>query len=404
MIRFTELLHGEGTVAKILKHRKNDPSDVPSKYLAFSEQKRPLIFWNLTGRCNLSCSQCYLDAGNQQSGNELSTSGARRLVDEAAACRTPLLMLSGGEPLVRPDFWGILEYARSRDLRVAVSSNGLLVTKDVAKRLKENQVGYVGISLDGARASTHDMVRGLRGSFEGSIKGLKNCVGLGIKCGVRITATKDNFKEVPELLDLTQSLGVPRFCLYWLVPSGRGRSLYQKRRLDKDEVAWVLGKLYDSARSSDPEKIETLTVDAPQDGVYVLDRLKKESPSRYDKAREILEYVGDTCSAGDRVLNIDPEGNIYPCQFAQLENLKVGSLREGYLATIWNDPSNKVLADLRSKVDKLKGKCGKCVHRRICTGGCRIRAYFESGDLWSEDPMCISYEAETTETGKSAGE
>jgi len=404
VIRFTELLHGEGTVAKILKHRKKDPSSVPSRYLAFSEQKRPLIFWNLTSRCNLSCSQCYINAGDQQQINELSSSGARQLVDEAAACRTPLLMFSGGEPLVRPDFWDILTYARSRGLRVAVSSNGILITKDVAQRLKDNQVGYVGISLDGARASTHDTVRGLKGSFEGSIKGLKNCVESGVKCGVRITAIKDNFKEIPELLDLTQSLGVPRFCLYWLVPSGRGRSLYQKRRLDKDEIAWVLDKLYESARDSDPEKIEILSVDAPQDGVYVLDRLKKESPSRHDKAREILEYVGDTCSAGDRVLNIDPEGNIYPCQFAQLESLKVGNLKEGPLAKIWNDPANRVLTDMRSKVGKLRGKCGKCVHRKICTGGCRIRAYFESGDLWAEDPVCISYEAETTEADKSTKE
>lgn len=404
MIRFTELLHGEGTVAKILKHRKKDPSSVPSRYLAFSEQKRPLIFWNLTSRCNLSCSQCYINAGDQQQINELSSSGARQLVDEAAACRTPLLMFSGGEPLVRPDFWDILTYARSRGLRVAVSSNGILITMDVAQRLKDNQVGYVGISLDGARASTHDTVRGLKGSFEGSIKGLKDCVESGVKCGVRITAIKDNFKEIPELLDLTQSLGVPRFCLYWLVPSGRGRSLYQKRRLDKDEIAWVLDKLYESARDSDPEKIEILSIDAPQDGVYVLDRLKKESPSRHDKAREILEYVGDTCSAGDRILNIDPEGNIYPCQFAQLESLKVGNLKEGPLAKIWNDPANRVLADMRSKVRKLKGKCGKCVHRKICSGGCRIRAYFESGDLWAEDPVCISYEAETTEADKSTKE
>ncbi|MBS7623232.1 radical SAM protein [Candidatus Bathyarchaeota archaeon] len=378
-----------------MKHHKKDPSSIPSRYLAFSEQRRPLIFWNITGRCNLSCSQCYINAADKQQASELSTSGARHIVDEAAACRTPLLMLSGGEPLLRQDFWEILEYARSRGLRVAVSSNGILVTEDVAERLKSNQVGYVGISLDGAFASTHDAARGLKGSFDDAIKGLRNCVELGVKCGVRFTATKDNFREVPELLGLTQRLGIPRFCLYWLVPSGRGRSLYWKRRLGKDEIAWVLARLYESAQNSDPEKIEILTVDAPQDGVYILDRLKEESPSRHDKAEEILEYTGDTCSAGDRILNVDPEGNIYPCQFAQLESLKVGNLREGSLAEILNDPANRVLSSVRSKVNRLKGKCGSCVHRKICTGGCRVRAYFESGDLWAEDPMCISYRAET---------
>jgi radical SAM protein with 4Fe4S-binding SPASM domain len=395
VIRFTELLHGEGTVSKILKYHKKDPSIIPSRYLAFSEQRRPLIFWNITSRCNLSCLQCYIDAAEKEQVSELTTSDARHIIDEAAACRTPLLMFSGGEPLLRPDFWEILEHAKSRGLRVAVSSNGILVTGDVAERLKDNQVGYVGISLDGARASTHDAARGLKGSFDDAVEGLRNCVERGVRCGVRFTATKNNFREVPELLDLTQRLDILRFCLYWLVPSGRGRSLYRKRRLDRDEVTWVLDRLYESVQNSEPEKIEILTVDAPQDGVYILDRLKEESPNRYEKAREILEYVGDTCSAGDRIMNIDPEGNIYPCQFAQLESLKVGNLTEGSLVKIWNDPANIVLASMRSKVNRLKGKCGGCVHRKICTGGCRVRAYFESGDLWAEDPMCISYKAET---------
>ncbi len=396
MIRFTELIHGEGTVAKILKHRKEDPSRIPSKYLAFSEQKRPLIFWNLTSRCNLSCSQCYINAGNQQLNSELSFHDAQRLVDEAVACRTPLLMLSGGEPLVRSDFWDILKYSRSRGVKVAVSSNGLLITRDVAQRLKEEQVDYVGVSLDGARASTHDTIRGQSGSFDSSVRALKNCIESGIKCGIRLTATRDNFKEIPELLALTRRLDVPRFCLYWLVPSGRGRNLYQKKRLDKDEIAWVLNELYESTWSLSPEQIEILTVDAPQDGVYILNRLKKEAPNIYDKAHEILELVGDTCSAGDRVLNIDPQGNIYPCQFAQLASLKVGNLKEISLGKIWNDPQNPVLSDLRRKVDKLKGKCGRCINKKTCTGGCRIRAYFESNDLWAEDPCCISYEGEPT--------
>jgi len=396
MIRFTELLHGEGTVAKIMKHRGKDPSAIPSRYLAFSEQKRPLIFWNLTNRCNLSCSQCYISAGGQQLNNELSSNDSRKLVNEAAACRTPLLMLSGGEPLVRPDFWDILEHARSKDLRVAVSSNGILITKSVALRLKEEQVDYVGISLDGANSSTHDNLRGQKGSFESSIRALKNCAESGIKCGVRLTATKDNFKEIPELLSLTKSLGIPRFCLYWLVPSGRGKNLYQNRRLDKDDIAWVLDRLYQSAMTFDPETIEILSVDAPQDGIYILNRLRKELPGRYEKAHEILELVGDSCSAGDRILNIDPQGNIYPCQFAQLQELRVGNLKDRPIDELWNDPANPVLFDLRSKVDRLKGKCGKCVHKRICSGGCRIRAYFESGDLWAEDPHCISFEEESS--------
>ena len=394
LIRLTELLHGEGTVAKIMKHRQKDPTCIPSNLLAFSEQKRPLIFWNLTSSCNLKCSQCYINADTQQSEHELSTQEANRLIDEAVACRTPLLMFSGGEPLVRPDFWELLSYARARGIRVAISSNGILITKDVAKRLKENNVGYVGISLDGVNASTHDAIRGQKGSFDSSINALKNCVEIGIKCGIRITATKDNYKEIPDLIDLAVKLGVPRFCLYWLVPSGRGKSQYKNKQLNKDQISWVLDKLYEAASTLDPTKMEILTVDAPQDAVYVLNRLKKEDPQRYEKAREILELVGDTCSAGDRVLNIDPQGNIYPCQFAQLEALKVGNIKREELEKIWNDPTNASLTNLRNKVDKLKGQCGKCIHKKICSGGCRIRAYHEYGDLWAEDPFCISYQNE----------
>lgn len=394
LIRLTELLHGEGTVSKIMKHRQKDPTCIPSNLLAFSEQKRPLIFWNLTSSCNLSCSQCYINADSRQSKDELSTQEAYRLIDEAVASRTPLLMFSGGEPLVRPDFWELLSYAKDMGVRVAVSSNGILITKDVAKRLKENNVEYVGISLDGAKASTHDMIRGRKGSFDSSINALKNCIEIGIKCGIRITATKDNYKEIPDLIDLAVKLGVPRFCLYWLVPSGRGKSLYKQKQLNKDQLSWALDKLYEAASTLDPKKIEILTVDAPQDAIYVLNRLKKEDPQRYEKAREILELVGDTCSAGDRVLNIDPQGNIYPCQFAQLEVLKVGKIKQEELEKIWNDPTNPSLMNLRNKVNKLKGQCGRCVHKKICSGGCRIRAYHEYGDIWAEDPFCISYESQ----------
>jgi radical SAM protein with 4Fe4S-binding SPASM domain len=394
LIRLTELLHGEGTVAKIMKHRQKDPTCIPSNLLAFSEQKRPLIFWNLTSSCNLNCSQCYINADSKQSKEELSTQEAYRLIDEAVASRTPLLMFSGGEPLVRPDFWELLLYAKDMGARVALSSNGILITKAVAKRLKENNVEYVGISLDGAKASTHDMIRGQKGSFDSSINALKNCIEIGIKCGIRITATKDNYKEIPDLIDLAVKLGVPRYCLYWLVPSGRGKREYKNKQLNKDQLSWVLDKLYEAASTLDPKKIEILTVDAPQDAIYVLNRLKKEDPQRYEKAREILELVGDTCSAGDRVLNIDPQGNIYPCQFAQLELLKVGNIKQNELEKIWNDLANVSLTNLRNKVDKLKGQCGKCVHKKLCSGGCRIRAYYEYGDIWAEDPFCISYESE----------
>jgi radical SAM protein with 4Fe4S-binding SPASM domain len=142
------------------------------------------------------------------------------------------------------------------------------------------------------------------------------------------------------------------------------------------------------AKELDPEKVEILTVDAPQDGIYILKKLEEENSPEYGNALRLLEFVGDSCSAGDRIANVDPSGNVYVCQFAQLAELKVGNIRQQKFSEIWKDEVNPILSTFRNKVRKLKGKCGKCAHKQLCGGGCRIRAYFQYGDLWAEDPLC----------------
>jgi radical SAM protein with 4Fe4S-binding SPASM domain len=394
MIRITQLVHGKGTVSEALKHREKPPYQVPSRLLAFAETRRPVVFWNITNKCNLSCRHCYINARPELDGrDELSLEEAKVFMDDLAEMRIPLLLFTGGEPLVRKDFWALADYATAHGLKTALSTNGTLITKEVAAKINACGIEYVGVSLDGAKAETHDAIRNQSGSFKKAVQALRNCAEIGLKSGVRVTVTGDNYREIADLIDLALNLKVPRFCVYWLVPSGRGREIYE-RQLAPREIARILDLLYQRARDLGPEKMEFLTVDAPQDGIYLLNKLKADDNPEYENALKLLQFTGDSCSAGDRVANVDPVGNVYPCQFAQLEEFKIGNIRERRFSALWNDAENPVLAAFREKKKFLKGKCGSCVYKELCGGGCRIRAYAEHGDIWAEDPLC-PYDPET---------
>ncbi len=384
MIRITQLLEGTGTVSEVIKYRNT--SEVPSRLLAFTDQRRPVVFWNITKRCNLSCTHCYIDAG-APGGNELSREEGQDFLEDLSRMRVPLLMFSGGEPLVHVDFWEYAAFARDRGLKTALSTNGTLITPDVANRLRDLGIEYVGISLDGADAGTHDAIRQQPGSYHRAVQGLRNCIMAGLSTGVRITVTRDNCGEVVRLLDQTREMGVPRFCVYWLVPSGRGGDVYD-RQITPAETVRILDALLKKASELHGEGMEILTVDAPQDGIYLLHQMKEMSHPEYNQCLNLLRCRGDSCSAGDRVANVDPYGDVYPCQFMQREELRIGSLRTRKFSDLWNDPENPILIALRHKVNRLKGACGSCIHKELCGGGCRIRAYAQSGDLWAEDPLC----------------
>jgi radical SAM protein with 4Fe4S-binding SPASM domain len=390
MIRFTQLIHGRGTVSEAMKHRHQPPGEIPSRLLAFSEERRPVIFWNMTNRCNLSCSHCYIRAGPENNRNdELTTEEAKEFIDDLASMHVPLILLSGGEPLMRSDFWQLQEYAVARGIKTALSTNGTLITPDVARRLQKSGIEYVGISLDGACAETHDALRNAQGSFVRSVRALQTCIALGLHCGVRVTVTRDNMHEISNLIDLSREIGVQRFCIYWLVPSGRGKALHDAKQLTPRDVEDILDVMYRRAIASDPGEMEYLTVDAPQDSVWLLDRLQADGMPAYDDACTLLRYMGGGCSAGDRVANVDPAGNVYPCQFAQRDEFRLGNIRERKFSAIWRDPDHPILAAFRRKSEALQGRCGDCTAREICNGGCRIRAYERYGDLRAEDPFCI---------------
>jgi radical SAM protein with 4Fe4S-binding SPASM domain len=384
VIRVSRILHGRRTLGDLIRHNSGSSRGVSGNYLAFSALKSPVVFWNITGRCNLACSHCYLGAG-ERNWEELSTEECCALIDDLGKAGVPLLIISGGEPLVRTDIWQILDHAREMGVKTALSSNGTLIGEDTAVRLRTTGVEYVGISLDGATAATHDRIRGVPGSYERSLEGLRSCMSVGIPCGIRMTVTRENRDEVSPLIDLALRLSVPRFCLYWLVPSGRGSDAYWKKQVSVKEAEEIFERLYLRAQAIDPATLEILTVDAPQDSIHLIALLERERPHMIRDAQELLGLQGCRCSAGERIANIDPEGNLYPCQFAQAPEFLMGNVRKTPFARIWETAGGTAPHSLAGYPGD---GCIACPSYRLCRGGCRIRARFSQNGSGGDDPLC----------------
>jgi len=388
--RITQCMHGRGTVSGVMKHRHRNQNEIPSAYLAFSGIYRPVVFWNLTDRCNLACTHCYNRSGPRSpTEGELTTAEAQGVIDDLAAMGVPLILFTGGEPLMREDLRELARHARSRGLKMALSTNGTLITPETARQMKECGIEYAGISLDGATAETHDRFRNSPGAFERTIGAFAACREAGLRCGVRVTLTRENCRELKALIDLSLSLGASRFCLYWLVPTGRGTESYDRLQLGRKDVTDALDLLYRKAKETDPAAMEFLTVDAPQDCVHLLAAMEQDGSEDLADARRLLESLQGGCSAGTRVANIDARGNVYPCQFARSPEFRVGNIRDRPFSRLWADAENPALALFRKKEVKLKGRCASCASRDLCGGGCRVRAHAAGGDFLAEDPFCF---------------
>ena len=388
MNRITQCLHGKGTVSAVMKHRQGD-SAAPSRYLAFTGMRRPVVFWNLTDRCNLSCTHCYSSSGpGGGPGDELTTAEALAFIDDLGASKIPLVIFTGGEPLLRPDIWELAEYCKKNAIKTALSTNGTLITDEAAGKIRQCGIEYAGISLDGATASTHDRFRNAPGAFDRAVAAFACCKEAGVRCGVRVTLTRENQHELNDLVDLARDLGASRFCLYWLVPSGRGRDAYGQLQLSARDVTRALTLLYRKAKEIPAEEMEFLTVDAPQDCIHLLQSMERDGSPDLPDARELLTSLNGGCSAGDRVANVDPQGNVYPCQFARSPAFLVGNIRKRPFSSLWNDETNTTLSRFRTKPPVVNGRCKACNYLRLCGGGCRVRAWARSGDFSGEDPFC----------------
>ncbi len=380
MIIFSKALADQGTVWEALRASETC-QNLPPDLIRFSAQSKPVVMWNLTRRCNLACQHCYMDA-EKEASEELSLEEGIHLVDDLAALKIPILIFTGGEPLLSRNFFAYAFHAREIGLRTVISTNGTLITPEVARLMAEAKIRYVGVSMDSITPQRHDSFRGVAGAWDRALQGMRNARDAGLKTGLRITLTRDNWQDVPALLNLALDEGIPRFCLYHLVPTGRGAGIAE-RDVTPEQRRSVIRLLAEAAVELKDRNIEILTTDSPMDGAYLLELLKGDP--RQEQVRKLLTNAGG-CSTGVKVANINHKGDVHPCHF--MPHVVVGNVRERSFRDIWIDNPSPELLALREIKSNLKGACGKCDYLDLC-GGCRQKAFYYHGDLLAEDPTCI---------------
>ena len=349
--------------------------------------RKPVVVWSATSECNLSCSHCYSSSGAGRAEDELSTDEAKGLVDQLSSFGCPVLLLSGGEPLMRRDLPEIAVYATSKKLHAVVSSNGTLIDKAMSGRLAEARLSYVGVSIDGLEA-THDSFRRRKGAFNDALRGVRNCLDAGLKAGLRCTISKGNISELPQLFELIEQERIPRACFYHLVNSGRGEDL-RKELPSREESRFALDQIIDGAARLHRNgfKAEILTVDNLSDGPYLLMRLIKEGRQEdAEKALSLLKLASGGGS-GVGIGCVGWDGEVYPDQFWR--NKPLGNIRSRSFGEIWSDTSSQLMAMLKEKTKHVKGRCASCRFLELCGGGFRARAEALTGDPWASDPACL---------------
>ena len=353
----------------------------------------PVVVWNSTRTCNLKCRHCYMSSDAKKYQNELTTAEAKQFIDDLADFNVPVLLFSGGEPLIRPDFFELADYAAKKGVRPTLSTNGTLITPEVARKIKDIGVGYVGISLDGLR-EVNDKFRGKAGAFEAAMNGIKNCVAVD----QRFTINHHNIQELENIFDFIEEENINRVCFYHLVYSGRGNQM-----MDEDVTAEESRRAMDIIirRTRDFEerglKKEILTVDNHCDGVYMY--LKALQEGKDELAQQIKKYIA--MNGGNRsgmaFAEVDPLGYVHPDQFTQHHTF--GNVRERKFGDIWQDTTNPIMAGLKDRKPLLKGRCSKCKFLDNCNGNFRTRAEARTGDFWESDPSCYLTDEEIGITG-----
>jgi len=345
----------------------------------------PVVIWNLIRRCNLNCMHCYSLSTDVDFPGELSTEEISAVMEDLRAFGVPVLILSGGEPLLRPDIFEVSRRAKDMGFYVGLSSNGTMIDEAMSRRIAEVGYDYVGISLDGI-GTVHDAFRRLEGAYESALQGMRLCSERGIKVGLRFTMTERNVESLPEMLDLMEAESIDKFYLSHLVYAGRGNryreddAYHQTTRRSMD---LIFERCWDYARRGMVKEFVTGNNDA--DGVYFLNWVRRKFPERAEHIHEKLIAWGGNAS-GVNVANIDNLGHVHPDTFWWHYDL--GSVRERPFSEIWQDVSDPIMAGLKREPRDIKGRCGRCRHFDICGGNTRVRALQISGDPWEEDPAC----------------
>lgn len=362
--------------------RQSSPSDESSAHRSgtqLADSPPRVIAWEVTRSCNLACVHCRASAVRGPYEGELSTAEALALVDQIADFADPILILTGGDPLMRADIFDIAAHAKQRGLRVVMSPNGTLITPEVAARMHEIGIGRISVSIDFPTAAEHDEFRGVPGAFDGAVRGIQNALAAGVEVQINSTITKLNVHYLPALLDLATKLGAVSFHPFMLVPTGRGKEL-EEQELPPEEYEKALNWMYDAQQTSE---LFFKPTDVPHYWRVMRQRAKAEGKkiAVHPHSHGGMNTLSRGCLAGVGFCFISHTGQVQPCGYF---DKVAGDIREQAFAEIWqHSPLFVRLRDL----SQLTGKCGACEYKKVC-GGCRARAYERTGDYMAEEPYC----------------
>lgn len=407
MINISKLYCGEESGSDWLRYGKHghgagkgpDGQAVPKS----ASERRPVVVWNCTRACNLRCIHCYTDSDTSTAPAELTTEEGQAMIRDLAGFGIPALLLSGGEPLIRRDLFDLAAYANEQGLRCTLSTNGTLITEEIARRIKDVGFTYVGVSLDGV-GEVNDHFRGVKGAFERAMNGFRNCVAVGQRVGLRMTLTRHNFRELHNIFDFIEEEKIDRACFYHLAYSGRGSEL-SKDDLTHEETRKAMDIILERSKDFYDRGLgkEILTVDNHVDGPWLYMRLRERAPDQAEKVLELLEWNGGGMySSGVGIGAVDWEGNVHPDQFWR--HYSFGNVRERPFSEIWMDTSDPLMRGLKDRRSHIHGQCRRCKWFDACGGALRVRADAFYGDPWAWDPGCYLTDEEIGLTEKDARE
>ena len=383
MISVTKLLFAREYFGDRLRYTKN----AHAMKNGAAEGMGPVVVWNSTKTCNLKCMHCYMGSDAKKYNDELTTEEAMQFIDDLADFHVPVLLFSGGEPLIRPDFFTLAAYAQKKGVRPTLSTNGTLITREVAQKIKDIGVGYVGISLDGLK-DVNDKFRGVEGAYEKAMEGIENCVAVGQRVGLRFTINHHNIQELDRIFDFIEAENINRVCFYHLVYSGRGEQMMDQD-VTVEESRHALDTIVRRTKDFEARGLEKeiLTVDNHCDAIYMY--LKEKEAGNDALADQILKYIRRNGGnrSGIAFSEVDPFGYVHPDQFTQHHTF--GNVRERKFGNIWTDVEHHpILAGLKDRKPLLKGRCAACKWLDNCNGNFRTRAEARTGDFWASDPSC----------------
>ncbi len=395
MINISKLYCGLPGQSDELRYGRAAGYPRPKKALLAAESTGPVVVYNCTQKCNLDCLHCYNPSSNADAKNELSTDDAVKLLSQLAEAKCPVVLFSGGEPLLRDDIFILLAAAKRFGLQSVISSNGTVIDTAVALHLAQLDVSYVGVSIDG-NEKFHDKFRRKKWSYKAAEAGIENCRNAGIKTGLRFTITKANSEQIPGVFESAATMGIKRLCFYHLIRSGRAKQL-EDYIPTPEQTRQVMDTIIEQTTHYVKQGLvdEVLTVGNHPDGPYLLVKMKQEKNKRYKKAKQLLRAAGGN-KTGKKIACIGPDGRVHADQFWQ--NYSLGNVKEKHFMEIWENPKEPVLKKLRSKDNEepkhgkkrafVDPRCRECKWFELCKGNFRFLGPEADDKHWVNEPAC----------------